>query len=114
MSDREESDTGLSHQVWKYPCNHKVKAPDTFTPAEFCPKCKDARGPEKADGPQVNMTDVASGIAQESVDLKNDLRGLVEQYREHADFAEHGAGNDTAAAIARQNADELEELIEDG
>lgn len=42
------------------------------------------------------------------------LQGLVEQFRERGDFDEHGAGNDTAAAIARQDADELEGLIEDG
>lgn len=42
-----------------------------------------------------------------------DLWELVEQFRERARFAEHAADNETAADIARQNADELEELIRD-
>lgn len=31
------------------------------------------------DSPQTNMTEVAAGIAQEHVDLKNDLRELIGQ-----------------------------------
>ena len=43
------SDESATEQAWEYPCGHIVTAPDIFTPSEFCPVCRDARGPSPVD-----------------------------------------------------------------
>lgn len=36
-------------EQWVYPCRHRFNAPRFFTPSEWCPICREARGPELVD-----------------------------------------------------------------
>lgn len=40
----------IGQTVWSWPCEHEVSAPSAFEPPEFCPVCKDSRGPKVVDG----------------------------------------------------------------